>query len=383
MAITGLDHPSCPHVCHPVDNSVTRCAGYADHGQSERMTGSPPQVAFRVPLPRRPRLRAGLPVVERREGELQIGLDPRHGVIATDLPPILVDVLRGLDGRRSTDTLLSLVRDEHADRLKAVLCGLAERGLVEDAEASADPLGAPMSPSGIAVGYANHSIGVHGGGRLATAVTALLTGAGVARLCLAADGVVARADVGSGFRDEDVGRNRAAALADVARRLDPEVRVSRLRPGATPTDLVVLTDAVVPAPEVVTDLVASGVPHLVARVRDGVGIVGPLVVPGRSSCLRCADLHRTGRDACWPRIAGQLAGRYQEADFTSVYGTAALAVGQTLRALRATPPALAVEPPPTWNATLELDCVTGVVTRREWPPHPRCPCGAPQHRAQH
>ncbi|EIE97762.1 ThiF family adenylyltransferase [Saccharomonospora glauca] len=347
------------------------------------MTGSPPQVASRVPLPRRPRLRAGLPVVERREGELQIGLDPRHGVIATDLPPVLVDVLRGLDGRRSTDTLLSLVRDEHADRLRAMLCGLAERGLVEDAEPSAGSPGTPLSPSGIAVGHTAHAIGVHGGGRLAAAVTTLLAGAGVARLCLAADGVVSDTDVGAGFRDEDVGRPRAAALADLARRRGPEVRVTRLRPGVTPTDLVVLTDAVVPAPEVVTDLMSWGIPHLVARVRDGVGIVGPLVVPGRSSCLRCADLHRTGRDSCWPRIAGQLAGRYQEADLTTVYGTAALAVGQALRALRATPPALTVEPPPTWNATLEFDCVTGVVTKREWPPHPHCPCGAPQQRAHH
>lgn len=349
------------------------------------MTGTPSGIVSRVPLPRRPRLRAGLPVVQRRTNEIQIGLDARHAVIATDLPPILVDVLRGLDGRRSTDTLLSLVRGEHADRLKAMLWSLAQRGLVEDAEGSAHRSGLPVSPSGIAPdsAAARRSFGVHGGGRLGAAITALLAGAGVARLCLAADGVVSKTDVGSGFHDDDVGRDRTSALADVARRLHPDVRIGRLRPGSASTDLVVLTDAVVPAPEVVTDLVAWGVPHLVARVRDGIGIVGPLVVPGRSSCLRCADLHRAGRDSCWPRIAGQLAGRYQEADITSVYGTAALAVGQAVRALSVTLGTPSAQPPPTWNATLELDCVTGVVTRREWPPHPRCQCGAPQRRAGH
>lgn len=346
------------------------------------MTGSLTKVVSGVPLPRRPRLRAGLPVVERRANELQIGLDPRHAVIATDLPPSLVDVLRGLDGRRSTETLLSLVRTEHAGRLKAVLHDLTERGLVEDAETQTARSGRVPSPFGV-VPSARHAIGLHGGGRLAAAVTTLLVGAGVVRLSIAADGTVARTDVGSGLRHEDVGRQRTAALADLARRLDPEVRLTRLRPGTATTDLVLLTDAVVPAPEVVTDLVAGGVPHLVARVRDGIGIVGPLVVPGRTSCLRCADLHRTGRDACWPRIAGQLAGRYQEADVTSVHGTAALAVGQAFRALAAAPVALRAAPPPTWNATLELDCLTGVVTRREWPPHPRCPCGAPWQRPGH
>ncbi len=321
-------------------------------------------------------------MLERRANEIQIGLDPRHAVVATDLPPILMDVLRGLDGRRSTETLLSLVHPEHAGRLRAVLQDLTARGLVEDVDATATKAGRVRSPLGV-IASARHTIGVHGGGRLAAAVTSLLVGTGVVRLRLAADGVVSRSDVGSGLRPEDVGRRRADALADLARRLDPQVRLARLRPDATATQLVILTDAVVPAPEVVMDLVAGGVPHLVARVRDGIGIVGPLVVPGRTSCLRCADLHRTGRDPCWPRIAGQLAGRYQEADVTSTHGTAALAVAQAFRALAAAPVALRATPPPTWNATLELDCVTGVVTRREWPPHPRCPCGAPRRRSAH
>jgi hypothetical protein len=29
----------------------------------------------------------------------------------------------------------------------------------------------------------------------------------------------------------------------------------------------------------------QGVPHLVVRVRDGTGLVGPLVIPGVTSCL--------------------------------------------------------------------------------------------------
>jgi hypothetical protein len=33
------------------------------------------------------------------------------------------------------------------------------------------------------------------------------------------------------------------------------------------------------------DLHSRGVPHLVVRVRDGTGLVGPLVIPGVTSCL--------------------------------------------------------------------------------------------------
>jgi hypothetical protein len=35
----------------------------------------------------------------------------------------------------------------------------------------------------------------------------------------------------------------------------------------------------------VRDLHSHGVPHLAVRVRDGTGLVGPLVIPGVTSCL--------------------------------------------------------------------------------------------------
>jgi hypothetical protein len=50
-------------------------------------------------------------------------------------------------------------------------------------------------------------------------------------------------------------------------------------------DLVVLTDYLVADPRMVRDLHSQGVPHLPVRVRDGTGLVGPLVIPGVTSCL--------------------------------------------------------------------------------------------------
>jgi hypothetical protein len=48
---------------------------------------------------------------------------------------------------------------------------------------------------------------------------------------------------------------------------------------------VVLTDYLVADPRLVGDLHSQGVPHLTVRVRDGTGLVGPLVIPGVTNCL--------------------------------------------------------------------------------------------------
>src|SRR6202042_974828 len=44
------------------------------------------------------------------------------------------------------------------------------------------------------------------------------------------------------------------------------------------------------------------VPHLAVCAREAIGMVGPLVRPGVSACLRCLDLARADRDPGWPLI---------------------------------------------------------------------------------
>ncbi|GAB3474458.1 TOMM precursor leader peptide-binding protein [Amycolatopsis cihanbeyliensis] len=311
-----------------------------------------------VTLPERPRLLPGLEVLERDAGEVQIGLDPRHAVVASGLPRPVIEILRGLDGSTSTRALLDLAADEDAEHLRALLTGLVERGLLEDA-------GSPDAE------LPEHcALVMYGGGRLAVAMATLLATAGVGHLDVRATGMVTGDELGSGYTAADVGRPSRLAILHAVRRANPKTRTTRLTRPQEP-DLVLLTDAVVPAPEVVRELVADGLPHLPVRVREGTGIIGPLVYPGRSSCLRCADLHRTARDPSWPRLAGQLAGRTQHAELSTVQATAALATTQVLRALRHTG-----EPPPVWNAALEIDAYDGTVAHRSWLPHPECWCGA-------
>ncbi len=329
----------------------------------------------------------GLPVLRRRPDEIQIGLDPRVAAVASGLPGPVVAAAQRLSGLLRTEEVLAEA-GEHAATMRELLVALTARGLVEDAARQAGPLpgrlagdqaaaavrgavgagepGGPAARRGLAVA-------VHGDGRLAVSVATLLASAGVGWVHVRAGGTVRPEDTGTGYLADDVGRRRSTAARDAVRRADAAARTGPFRRDHGP-DLVVLTDAVVPEPSRVAALTSAGVPHLTVRMRDGIGIVGPLVVPGLTSCLRCADLQRCDRDECWPHLAAQLAGTVQQADLAGSQATAALAVSQTLDAVRWLKGTAG--PPSTCDATVELDICAAAIRHRAWPPHPSCSCDA-------
>jgi hypothetical protein len=135
-------------------------------------------------------------------------------------------------------------------------------------------------------------------------------------------------------------------------------------------DLVVLADDLVVEPRLTQALVVARVPHLQVRLRDGKGIVGPLVLPGSTSCLRCADLTRCDFDAEWPHLAAQLLGRVGYADTATVQATAAVALGQLEIVLAGSPGAA----PPVLDATVEVDLTTHTLGLRRWERHELCDC---------
>jgi bacteriocin biosynthesis cyclodehydratase domain-containing protein len=153
---------------------------------------------------------------------------------------------------------------------------------------------------------------------------------------------------------------------------------SRTHAGASPehTDLVVLSDNLVADPRVVREVHGAGIPHLPVRVRDGSGLVGPLVIPGVTSCLGCADMHRSDRDAAWPAVAAQLRHSVGTADRATLLATAALALNQVDRVIHAISGAGTDryrQAPPTLDTTLEFDVNVGAVVARRWSRHPKCP----------
>jgi hypothetical protein len=55
--------------------------------------------------------------------------------------------------------------------------------------------------------------------------------------------------------------------------------------GSATTNYAIWSGNLVADPRMLRELRSQGVAHLAVRVRDGIGLVGPLVVPGVTSCL--------------------------------------------------------------------------------------------------
>lgn len=336
-------------------------------------------------LPTRPRVVAELPVLRRRGGELQIGLDPRHAMVVEGLSDQVVARAVRLTGDRTADELADGLDDRDRKMLARLLRNLDDQGLLEDAtptparlagEVSAarvHALATGLRPQDHPIGRAELAVAVQGDGRLAVAVGCLLAASGVGWVHVAASGAVSPEDVGAGYRAEDIGSPRLVAARRALRRAEPKVRTTKFDAARGP-DLVVLADTLVPQPERVDMLMRAAVPHLFVRVRDTIGIVGPFVVPGLSSCLRCADLQRCDLDPCWPQLAVQMAGRTQLTDLAGTQATAAFAASQVLEAaawLRGD-----ADRPATCETSVALEPRAAAVRHRRWSAHPQCPCGA-------
>ncbi|KAA9155525.1 hypothetical protein FPZ12_029460 [Amycolatopsis acidicola] len=253
-------------------------------------------------LPKRPRLRPGLETFDRRPGEVQIGLDPRHALVATGLTPDLVKVMHRLDGSFRTDELFEITESENVEKLREILASLTRVGLIEEAWSPAGHgrVAGEVGMWSLRARYpirdaftrrAHSAVVLYGPGRLTIAIATQLAAAGVGHVQVETDGYVSEQDTGSGYLDSDIGRQRRLAAISAIQRVNPAIKARRLGRDRQP-ELAVLADSIVPAPEIVRMLVQEGVPHLPVRVREGLGIVGPLVYPGRSTCMRCADLHR-------------------------------------------------------------------------------------------
>src|SRR5829696_2865195 len=271
---------------------------------------------------RRYTLNPAMPVLLRPDGAVQVGWDPRRAVLVRPPSGLSATALAELLRTMQAGATLAALQESFGVDAGELVASLVDAGVVTTAERRRTRAA---------------SIRIHGRGPLSD----LLAGA---LRC-------------SGARVTHSSRTNAA----------PET-----------TDLVVLSDFLVADPRVVRELHTGRVAHLQVRLRDGAGLVGPLVIPGVTSCLGCADLHRSDRDAAWPAVASQLRDTVGSGDRATVLATAALALNQVDRVIRAVrrgdDVGSAAEPPPTLDTTLEFDVNTGAIVGRRWSRHPRCWC---------
>jgi bacteriocin biosynthesis cyclodehydratase domain-containing protein len=324
------------------------------------------------PLPRTLRLAPYRSLMPRGPSSRLVGLDPRTALVVDDLPPPLARMLDELAAPADGAELVA--RAVRGGAPAAAAQGLLER-LVE--------AGALVDAARVAVGARRRAeavVAVVGDGPLTVGTATGLALAGVGTVLVdvpGGGGIVGSDDLATGLLDADRGRSRAVAAVDAVRRVAPGVRVGP-PPARRVPDLCVLADASAPDPERIAALHRDGVSHLPVRLRDGTGVVGPLVLPGRSACLGCVELHRRARDPDWPLVAAQLVGRPGRAEPATATATAALGVAQVLAALDG---AGAAGPgPAAVGVALELDLAAGGLRRRPWSPHPDCTCGAPPER---
>jgi hypothetical protein len=340
-----------------------------------------------------PLLPAATPLLRDGDGRVQVG-----GVEGTDglaLGPdgaAVVALLRDLDGRRAQKAVLADAARAGLDPdvVAGVLDGLRTTGLLVDLDAGdllaadAGPAAAartaPELPAALTLpgGWRARRqavVVVEGATRVGTPLAAMLGASGIGRVTVRDAGVTVAGDaVVGGLSAADEGRPRALAAADAVRRASP---LTDLRPLSTDADadLVVLARPWAASDPLAVGIHRSGVPHLVATVRGETGVVGPLVIPGVTSCLQCADLHRRDADPRWPRLAAQLTGSEPPPSGTTITCllTAATAALQVLAYLDGS------AAPGVLEATVELRPPHLTPRVRRWPAHPACACGAAGH----
>ena len=336
----------------------------------------------------RPALKPGLLPVWRDRDTLQIGTDPRRAVALTGMRSAAA-VLSLLDGSRDRGQVIAAavvrgVRADAADRVitlltaAGALCDFPSSTIATMPDEARARLAAELATASLAHGDGDGGahvlvrrqgavIRVHGTGEVGSCIASLLAASGIGRVVSVGPAAACPPPRGPAPGDRPPPLPSAAAPRRVPGGKPP---VTRSRAGKRP-DLAVLAGR--HDPEIASALVRDRIPHLAASAGEAIGVVGPLVVAGRSACLRCLDLTRSDRDPAWPLILAQMAGQQPDplaCDAPLAAAVAALAAAQALTFIDR--PA---EPGATINGTLELVLPDWQWRRRTWPPHRDCSCG--------
>jgi hypothetical protein len=355
---------------------------------------------YRAPV--RPWLKPALRRLDRDDHTLQLGVHPLRAVVLTELEPRMRRFVESLDGTRTLDELIAR-GDLDESTIRQVVRLLTDRGVLDDASVRPEPLrgltsaerdrlgpdldalslsAADAGDGGLAALQRRREayVRVYGAGRVGAQIVVLLAAAGIGHLCVVDPGTARHEDVvPGGLSFAEAGRSREDGAVTAARRVAPGVNAwtgrtaSQLTDGARHPDLVVLAPVGPLDGVVARDLVALGIPHLLATAGEGVGSVGPLVIPGRTSCLHCLELTRRDRDPSWPIVGARLGGfPASEIACDTVLSTlvAAQATGQALRSvdgLESIVTNSTVDVMPDWRWK-----------KRSWSAHPLCRCSRNQ-----
>ena len=344
----------------------------------------------------RPILKPGLSRVWLDANTLQLGRAAHRRVHLLDRAQR--QLLEALDGTRDTESLLSYGErlGLTSERAVSLITRLALDGALDDAAlptpglarlsvAERARLGPVVSALGLRNGLpgsgaralerrAQQHAAVHGLGLIGAQVARQLAAAGVGVVRPVDPNPVNHADTGPGALDPaQVGKRRQEAVCRAIQRDTPSTRVA---PPSFPTrrpDLVVIAPVERYPVEIFDNLVSAGVPHLLVRPTGDEVLLGPLVLPGRTPCVHCADLQLSAQDPSWPQFLAQFGtprpGELPPADTSLALLAAGYATQHALAYLDGGRPAVS-------GAVLSLRPPDALPVRIEIKPHSSCACGA-------
>jgi len=351
----------------------------------------------RTPLPR-PTLLPGLPRIWRSPHTLQLGVDPARAVLL-DLPePRAARLLDLLDGSRSERNAVAQAGPLgiRPDEAAVLLDTLHEAGLVVPAQ-SLFPSSMParLVPEAAALAFAEAGaapartlrrraaarVVITGPSRLAAGVAVALATAGTGHVHPDLTGPVTRHETPGGpLTDSDIGKPRAEAVAAAIQRSAPETKTRTVRRGAA--SLVIQLGRDHPATPPPVTSAQRNRPHLPATIREGIVMIGPLILPATTPCPNCMTLHRADRDSLWqtnpppPPVSTPPA--LEPCGVATLLAAVGFITGEALAYLDE-------ETPETLGAEVAV-VAPGRTRRRTWPPHPACGCSRqapPGRQARH
>lgn len=225
------------------------------------------------------------------DGQVRIG-DGEEIVLLNGVSRAAMRWLHSLDGSRTWSTIVAEGPDADALRLFRAAW---QRGCIDDASIRPGPWWRSVGMA--RDGEAQRRALLH---QLGSAVSAhaLLEQRQESRIVVVGNGTLAH-----------------QAIA-IARRSQLRVGWLQQADGPLPADTACCVIADGGHPEVAgrIDQSACQVPHLVLRAFGLRAVVGPVVIPGQTSCLACAHLHHVDAQAGWAQVAVQLTALTQRGD---------------------------------------------------------------------
>lgn len=329
--------------------------------------GSSPRQDTRTRLPRRPWLRRDVPLMWRSDNLFQIGLDPQR-LVVLDVDRTLIAWARGLGGDRTLEAALAQANEQGIQEHDALelLWALLAAGAMSDADHVPTCVRA-LTPQERDVAHRHEAAArqTYRDDRAHLAVDARAS----AYISVVGSGLLA-----------DALRHmlQANGIGKVTAETPPSSAARKGRHRADESTLIMLADSW--HPDVVDDNACGGldVAHMPVGAWGNRAVVGPLVLPGRSACLRCLTLHSRDRDADWPRLAMQVAHMQPDAQAQDTALVAAAAAHAAALACAYVEAIAVGHSGRDWaGVSRVIELPGGQVHTRAHPVHPMCGCRWP------